>query len=78
MTEEMLQEILEAFQLYKEADIFCAIWIVVSFFGCIAALIVYSVISKKRDLRIKQWRAEYKATLTEEQLKAIEQYNKIK
>ena len=78
MTEQQVADIIHAFELFEQADKLCAICIIASVLVFMAICTFELCTTAKRFKQIKQWRSEYKATLTEEQLKAIEQYNKIK
>ena len=74
MTEETAQQILQTLRDYdlsnKIACVFICIWIL-----CMVCYGIYEYVMYKK---VKQWKEEYKATLNEEQLKAIENYRKIK
>ena len=78
MTEQQIADIIHAFELFEQADKLCAACIIASVLVFMAICAFELFINVKRNKKIKQWRSEYKATLNEEQLKAIEQYNKIK
>lgn len=74
METEQLQQILQVFEEFKNADILAAIFMIVGFLGMVACIIYLSI----RDEKIKKWRKEYEVTLTEEQRKKLKEWREIK
>lgn len=73
MEQEQLQEILKAFESYKQADLVASIVICLALIGFII-LAIYFVY---RDKKLKQWRKEYESTLTDEELKKLNKWKEL-
>lgn len=73
MTESDITELKELLELYRKADLFSGIMIGI-LLVVILAITIYEIWKIKK---LKKWRNEYKATLTNEQLEKIEEIKKF-